>query len=72
MADWEPTSKQSPMRCLYHRLTRSASPPLGFIFMLGGAPQAHEVSFAKSANEWGPRMFIDFQLGLRLHARNSR
>jgi len=31
--------------CLYHRLTRLyAASPLNLIFMLGGAPEAHDVS----------------------------
>src|SRR5258708_5907910 len=40
-----PTFKQSPtIGCLYHRLTRFyAASPLNPIFMLGGAPEAHDV-----------------------------
>jgi len=34
-------------RCLYHSLARILEAPLELIFMLRGAPKAHEVCFAK-------------------------
>ena len=40
---YRPSSNRQP-RCLYHRLTRfDVASPLNPIFMLGGAPEAHDV-----------------------------